>query len=42
MKKACSFCGRSEKDVQLMITGINGMICNDCIMQAYQIVNAAQ
>ena len=42
MKKACSFCGRLEKDVELMITGMNGMICSDCIMQAYEIVNAAQ
>ena len=38
MKKACSFCGRSEKDVKLLITGINGYICSDCAVQAYQIV----
>ena len=34
----CSFCGRSEKDVPLLLTGINGYICSDCAMQAYQIV----
>ena len=38
MKKVCSFCGRGEKDVRLLITGINGYICEDCAMQAYQIV----
>jgi len=38
MKKECSFCGRSERDVRLLITGINGYICEDCAKQAYQIV----
>ncbi|MDD7029771.1 MAG: ATP-dependent Clp protease ATP-binding subunit ClpX [Prevotella sp.] len=38
MKKTCSFCGRSEKDVLLMITGINGNICNICTEQAYKIL----
>ena len=38
MKKVCSFCGRSEKDVKLLITGINGFICEDCAKQAYEIV----
>ena len=41
MKKACSFCGRSERDVQMLISGINGYICNDCAEQAYQIVQEA-
>lgn len=39
MKKACSFCGRGEHDVQMLITGLNGYICNDCAEQAYQIVH---
>ena len=34
----CSFCGRSDKEVKLLVTGINGFICDDCIQQAYQIV----
>ena len=34
----CSFCGRSEKDVPLLLSGINGFICSDCAMQAYRIV----
>jgi ATP-dependent Clp protease ATP-binding subunit ClpX len=38
MKKECSFCGRSEREVKLLITGINGYICEDCAEQAYRIV----
>jgi len=37
MKKACSFCGRTDREVKLLITGINGYICEDCTQQAYQI-----
>lgn len=40
MKKVCSFCGRSEKDVRLLITGINGYICENCAQQAYEIVKS--
>ena len=44
MKKACSFCGRSDREVKLLITGLNGYICEDCAQQAYHIVqeNLAQ
>lgn len=35
----CSFCGRTEKDVNLLIAGISGHICDSCIEQAYSIVN---
>ena len=38
MKKECSFCGRNEREVKLLITGINGYICEDCAQQAYRIV----
>jgi ATP-dependent Clp protease ATP-binding subunit ClpX len=38
MKKVCNFCGRGEKEVRLLITGLNGYICEDCAQQAYQIV----
>ena len=38
MKKVCSFCGRSEKEVRLLITGVSGYICENCAEQAYQIV----
>lgn len=32
------FCGRAERDVPLLITGVNGFICSDCAQQAYRIV----
>ncbi|MBQ7662012.1 MAG: ATP-dependent Clp protease ATP-binding subunit ClpX [Prevotella sp.] len=38
MKKTCNFCGRSEREVKLLITGINGYICEECAQQAYNIV----
>ena len=38
MKKQCNFCGRGDKEVKLLITGLNGHICDDCARQAYQIV----
>jgi ATP-dependent Clp protease ATP-binding subunit ClpX len=38
MKKACSFCGRTESEVRLLITGINAYICEECAQQAYRIV----
>jgi ATP-dependent Clp protease ATP-binding subunit ClpX len=37
-KKVCNFCGRSESEVRLLITGLNGFICEDCAQQAYSIV----
>ena len=40
MVKACSFCGRKEKEVKLLITGINGFICEDCAQKAYEIVES--
>ena len=27
-KKVCSFCGRGEHDVKLLISGMNGYICD--------------
>ena len=38
MRKECSFCGRSEREVRLLITGLNGFICEDCARQANRIV----
>ena len=34
----CSFCGRSRKDVQILIAGVNGHICNYCVEQAEDII----
>ena len=39
-RKTCSFCGRSEREVKLLITGLNGCICEDCVVQAYQVATA--
>ncbi|MBN1251445.1 MAG: ATP-dependent Clp protease ATP-binding subunit ClpX [Bacteroidales bacterium] len=34
----CSFCGRTKKEVNLLIAGVSGHICDSCIEQAHQIV----
>ena len=39
--KQCSFCGRTEKEVTLLISGINGHICDDCVRAAYTIAMEA-
>ena len=39
-KKLCSFCGRDESQVRILITGINGFICEDCAKQAWEIVQS--
>ena len=36
--RKCSFCGRSEKEVNLLITGVTGCICDECATQAGEIV----
>jgi len=35
----CSFCGRDRRSVQLLIAGISGHICENCVEQASHIVN---
>jgi ATP-dependent Clp protease ATP-binding subunit ClpX len=34
----CSFCGREKRDTNLLIAGISGHICDNCIEQAHDIV----
>jgi ATP-dependent Clp protease ATP-binding subunit ClpX len=34
----CSFCGRAKNEVDVMIAGVTGHICNHCISQAQKIV----
>lgn len=34
----CTFCGRNRREVSLMINGMSGAICNDCVQQAYEIL----
>ncbi len=40
MKKMdkCSFCGRDKKDVRILIAGMEGHICENCIDQAHTII----
>ena len=40
--KTCSFCGRSDKEVGFLITGIDGCICNECVERAAEIVRDAK
>ena len=37
-KNRCSFCGRSEDEVKLLLSGLNGYICDECVRQADKIV----
>ena len=34
----CSFCGRSSSQVGLMLTGIQGNICDECVRRAYEVL----
>ena len=34
----CSFCGRSESEVNLMLSGLDGYICDECAMRASEVV----
>jgi len=34
----CSFCGRSRNQVGMLISGVDGFICDECAVQAGQIV----
>ena len=36
--KKCAFCGRPENEVDMLISGISGDICNVCIETAYEII----
>ena len=36
---SCSFCGREKKDTSVLIAGIHGHICDNCIKQAGSIVH---
>ena len=38
-KNQCSFCGRPDNDVNLLIAGVTGHICDLCVEQAHGIVN---
>ena len=38
----CSFCGRAENEVKMLIYGIDGYICDECAEQAITIVKEAR
>ncbi|MFP4469725.1 MAG: ATP-dependent Clp protease ATP-binding subunit ClpX [Bacteroidales bacterium] len=38
----CSFCGRNRNETKILIAGIDGYICNDCVEQAQQILKEEQ
>ena len=40
--RSCSFCGRTDKEVGFLITGIDGCICNECVERAAEIVRDAK
>ena len=35
---SCTFCGRGSRDVNMLINGISGAICDECAQQEYEIV----
>ncbi|MBO7280965.1 MAG: ATP-dependent Clp protease ATP-binding subunit ClpX [Bacteroidaceae bacterium] len=41
-KNRCSFCGRGEDKVEMLMAGIEGYICNHCVEQAYTILRDEQ
>jgi ATP-dependent Clp protease ATP-binding subunit ClpX len=38
IKEKCSFCGKSKKEVNILIAGLEGFICDNCVTQANTIV----
>lgn len=41
VKNRCSFCGRPDGEVNFLITGLNGYICDECAVKAYEITQEA-
>lgn len=39
LEQSCSFCGRKKKETQILISGIEGQICDQCVTQAQQIID---
>ncbi|MFN7311884.1 MAG: ATP-dependent Clp protease ATP-binding subunit ClpX [Bacteroidota bacterium] len=38
----CSFCGRPKSETQYLISGLDALICENCVDQAYKIINEDQ
>lgn len=41
-EKHCNFCGRDEKDVSMLLSGIDGYICSDCVELAAGVLREAK
>ena len=39
-EQRCSFCGRSVKEVNILLTGLHGYICDECVRSASEIIAA--
>ena len=37
-QQRCSFCGRPEREVKMLLAGIDGFICNECVERAFEMV----
>ena len=37
-KRRCSFCGRTENEAGMLISGMSGYICTSCVEQAHEIL----
>lgn len=37
-KNHCSFCGRAEDEVPMLLTGLDGYICSDCVENAHNVL----
>lgn len=40
-KNYCSFCGKGDDEVRLLLTGLHGFICDQCAESAHKIVQSA-
>ena len=38
-KNSCNFCGRGEDEVSMLLTGLNGYICDECVEQAERLIH---
>ena len=37
-KASCSFCGRAKNEVGILLSGIDGHICDTCLQQGYEVI----
>lgn len=37
--KHCNFCGRAEKEVTMLLQGVDGYICTDCIEHGHELID---